>query len=103
MKQKEYMKLPFDIMPQEIIDQYNLTPLVHTNGYIYIKISNGMYGFPQAGRISNDQLQKHLEKYGYHHLTKITGLWTHKTRNTSFVLVVKKFGIGILLTIISNT
>jgi hypothetical protein len=32
MARFEYMRLPIDIIPQEIIHQYNLLPLVH-NGY----------------------------------------------------------------------
>ncbi len=41
----EYMRMPIDIIPQEIIDQYDLLPLVH-NGYVYIEIRKGMYGLP---------------------------------------------------------
>lgn len=85
------MKLPYDIMPQKIIDQYNLVPLAHTNGYIYIKISKGMYRLPQAGRIANDQLQKHLKNTDITTKKKTNGLWSHETCNTSFVLVVDNF------------
>jgi hypothetical protein len=49
MARYEYMRLPLDIIPQEIIDlsqiidQYNLLlPLVH-KGDVYIKICKGMY------------------------------------------------------------
>ena len=52
-----------------------------------------MYGLPQAGRIANDQLQKHLAKYGYCHLDITNGLWTHATRDTKFTLVVDDFGV----------
>ena len=52
-----------------------------------------MYGLPQAGRIANDQLQRHLQKYGYVHSTTMNSLWTHKERNTVFTLVVDDFGI----------
>ena len=71
MEHYEYMKLPIDVILDKIIDQYNLRPLVHSNDHACIEIRKGMYGLPQAGQIANNQLQKHLEKYGYHH-SKIT-------------------------------
>ena len=50
MDRYEYMKLPFDIIPQEIINEYNLNVIAH-NGKIYIGIWKGMYGLQQSGRI----------------------------------------------------
>ena len=35
------------------------------NGYIFVQVTKGMYGLPQAGKISQDALAKHLEPYGY--------------------------------------
>ena len=93
MKHFEYMKLPIDIIPEEIIKQYNIQDFVHTDGCAYIEIRKGMYGLPQAGKIANDQLQTHLRKYGYHHSTTNNGLWTHNTRDTVFSLVVDDFRV----------
>ena len=47
-----YVCLPIVItlIPDEIIQQYNLFPLVR-NGFIYLKIFKGMYGLPQEGRL----------------------------------------------------
>ena len=33
----EYMRLPIQVIPDEIISQYNLLPLVN-NGYVYMEI-----------------------------------------------------------------
>ena len=44
----EYMKVPIKYFPQDIIDQYHLLDLLHSNGCIYIKIKKGMYGLKQA-------------------------------------------------------
>ena len=52
-----------------------------------------MYGLPQAGKIANDQLQRHLEKYGYCHSSITNGLWTHKSQSTVFALVVDDFAV----------
>ena len=48
------------------------------NGYIYTKVTKGIYGIPQAGRIAHDALVKHPEPYVYHPPRKPPGLWTHK-------------------------
>jgi hypothetical protein len=65
MKRYEYMRLAISLIPQEIIEQYNLMDLV-VAGYVYIKIQKGIYGLLQAGIIANQKLTKHLAKYGYH-------------------------------------
>ncbi len=88
----EYMRLSIDIIPDEIIDQYNLRPLV-SNGYVYIEIRKGMYGLPQAGILANKLLTKRLALHGYAPTTHTHGLWRHKTRPITFTLVVDDFGI----------
>ena len=53
----EYMKMPIEIIPQEIIDQCNLHNLVH-KGHVHIEIRKGMHGLPQAGLLANQLLQQ---------------------------------------------
>ena len=60
----ECMHLPINIIPEEIIVQYDLLPLV-IDGYVYIEIRKYMYDFPQAGKIAYDRLKHHLTKYDY--------------------------------------
>ena len=48
MVTQEYMKIPYDISPQDIIDKYKLSEKVCENGFIYMKIKKGMYGLKQA-------------------------------------------------------
>ena len=55
----EYMKLPLDIIPEEIIQQYNIRILSH-KGFVYMEIQKGMYGLPQADKIANDKLKLYL-------------------------------------------
>jgi hypothetical protein len=88
----EYMRLSIDIIPDEIIDKYNLRPLV-SNGYVYIEIRKGMYGLPQAGILANKLLTKRLALHGYAPTAHTHGLWRHKTRPIAFTLVVDDFGI----------
>ena len=89
----EYMRLPFKLIPKEIVDQYNLQDLVTPDGWIYIEIRKGMYGLKQAGMLANEQLTDHLALSGYHPTPLTHGLWTHKTRKIKFSLVVDDFGI----------
>ena len=56
------MKLPFSIIPDEIIAQYNLKD---EGGWVYIEIRQGMPGLKEAGLIANDRLTRHLAKFGY--------------------------------------
>jgi hypothetical protein len=92
MERYEYMRLPIALIPTEIIEAYNLLPLVH-NGHIYIEIRRGMYGLPQAGILGNQLLTERLEPHGYYQCRHTPGLWQHKWRPIMFSLVVDDFGV----------
>ena len=87
------MRIPLKIIPQETIDSYNLTALVDKHGWIYILIKKGMYGFKQAGIITNQELVKHMDPFGCHPVQHTPGLWVREIRKTIFSLVVKNFCI----------
>ena len=88
MKQYEYMHLKITHIPEEVIEHYNLRDIVTEDGYVYCEIQKGMYGLPQAGIIAQELLQERLTQFGYHQSKIILRLWTHKIRNTCFMLVV---------------
>ena len=90
MTRYEYMRLSITIIPQDIIKQYNLLPLV-SNSYIYIEIQQGMYRLPQAGNIANNLLTERLEPKGYYQCRHTPGLWRHKWRPILFLLVLDNF------------
>ena len=92
LPRKEYMKIHISLIPQEIIDEYNLMPKVH-NGYIYVAIGKGMYGLPQAGILANQLLARNLGPVGYYQARHTPGLWLHASRPISFVLVVDDFAV----------
>jgi hypothetical protein len=60
----EYMVINLSSLPQETIEKYDLIELSQ-DGKVYIKIQKGMYGFPQAGILANELLQRNLAKDGY--------------------------------------
>jgi hypothetical protein len=52
MERPEYMRFHTRQIPDKIMAAYKLLPLIH-NKYVYVKITKGMYGLPQAGKIAN--------------------------------------------------
>ena len=66
------------------------------NEYIYARVTKGMYGIPQSGRIAHGALVKHLETYGYHPSSKKPRPWKHNSRQINFTLVVDDFGVKCL-------
>ena len=92
MERFEYMKVKADIIPDEIMQQYMLEPMV-TDGWVYIEIRKGMYGLPQAGLLANLKLTKHLATHGYHPTKYTPGLWKHESKSIAFTLTVDDFFI----------
>jgi hypothetical protein len=92
LERPKYMRIPVKLIPQEIIDDYKLTPLIYRD-YIYVEINEGMYGLPQAGLLANKLLARRLAKYGYFQAEHTPGLWKHTWRPIQFALVVDDFGV----------
>ena len=88
----EYVRIKLSDIPQEFIDEYNLTEYEHNN-WIYFEIHNGVYGLKQAGKLANDLLTECLSQHGYYQCATTPGLWRHKWRPITFILIVDDFGI----------
>jgi hypothetical protein len=88
----EYTRLPLAIIPDEVIQKYNLTDKA-VEGWVYLEIRQGMYGLKQAGLLANQLIQQRLEPYGYYPARHTPGLWLHKTRPLSFTLIVDDFAV----------
>ena len=73
MTSPEYMFLPINIIPEHIINKYNFKRIVKDNK-VYIQIHKGMYGLPQAGRLSHQQLIKVLEPHVYYPCIHASGI-----------------------------
>jgi hypothetical protein len=74
MESFEYMRIPIKLIPQEIIDQYNLLPLV-SDGHVFIEVQKGMYDLPQSVILANQLLARRLAIHGYHQTKFTPGLW----------------------------
>lgn len=92
LDEPEYMWVPLDLVPKDIISKYNLVPLA-VAGKVMARIDSAIYGLPQAGRISQQHLIAHLAKHGYYEAPMTPCLFLHKTNNIAFTLVVDDFGV----------
>jgi hypothetical protein len=92
MESFEYMRIPIKLIPQEIINQYNLLPLV-SDGHVYMEVQKGMYGLPQAVILANQLIARRLAIHGYRQTKFTPGLWGHVTRPIQFTLVVDDFAV----------
>ena len=45
----EYAKIRLSDIPDEVIEECNLHEKVTPDGWVYVKVTKGMYGLPQAG------------------------------------------------------
>ena len=50
MSKQEYYMIAISLIPQDIIDNYNLVDQ-KTNGFLYVRAEKGMYGLVKAGII----------------------------------------------------
>ena len=80
------------IIPQEIIDQYQLQDL-QENVWVYMKIVKDMPVLKQAARLDIEILVDHLAPYVYAPVQHTPSLWKHESNGILFSLVVDDFGI----------
>eukprot|EP00957_Ditylum_brightwellii_P151299 11520824-Ditylum_brightwellii.AAC.1 len=92
MEEYEYTKITIELIPEELVKEYNLKAITHNNNF-FIGIRKAVYGLPQAGHIAHGQLVKNLKTYGYSPCKFTSRLWRHETRDIVFCLVVDDFGV----------
>ena len=88
----EYARIQLRVIPQEVIDKYNLMPYAY-KGYIYFELGKGMYGIKKLGKLANDLLSTQLFSHGYYQCSTTPGLWRRKWQPIKFVLIVDDFGV----------
>lgn len=93
LKRPEYIRVRLVDLPDEIIKEYKLRDKATKNGSIYLEVTKGMYGLPQAGLLANELLEKRLNNHGYYQSKLVPGLWKHESRPIQFTLVVDDFGV----------
>jgi hypothetical protein len=96
IEKTQYAKIKLSDLPEEVIKEYNSHQYATPDGWVYIKVSRGMYGLPQAGSLGHDLLEQRLNKEGYFQSQLVPALWKHNTKPIQFVLVIDDFGIKYL-------
>ena len=56
------LKNTFDLIPEEVIEEYYLRKKVDKGGWLYCEICMAIYGLKESGKLANVQLQKVLAK-----------------------------------------
>ena len=94
MKYFQYMLIHKKIIPQEVLNEYNI--IFDDHDFTYVEIRRGMYGLKEAGGIAFDQLVRKLKRFGYEPMSQTPGLWRDTSHKTTFTLYVDNFGIQYL-------
>ena len=86
LKRRECIKLNLADIPQEVINEYKFKCISTKDESVYLEVSKGMYGLPQAVLLVQQLLQRRLAQHGYHQSSIIPELWKHETRPIVFTL-----------------
>jgi hypothetical protein len=65
LKRPKYGRVKLTDIPDKIIEEYKLREKATADGWVYFKVVQGMYGLPQSGSNSHDELKERLNKQGY--------------------------------------
>jgi len=93
LKDFQYMRFHIDLIPEEVIEEYNLWDRVVKDGWLYCEIRMAIYGLKESGKLANIELQKVLAERGYYPCAFSQGLYKHESRPITFSLVVDVFGV----------
>ena len=102
LDRKEYMRINLKHIPLDVQQRYNIVDMVH-NDHILMEISKGIYGLPQAGKLSQDRLVSHLATHGYIQCVNTPCLFVHASNGVAFTLVVDDFLIKTKIVVRQNT
>ena len=81
MNRFKYMRLKFSDLPNDIIKQQPLQNN-HKDSYVYIKVRKGTYGLLQAGILTQELLEKWLNKKWYQQSKLTPRFWKYSTPAT---------------------
>ena len=91
----EYTRIHTSMIPNNIRTEYGIhNDYVDNKGFVYFEITKAIYGLIQSGALAHADLKQHLSKYDYYPHKRTHGLSYHKTRKTTFTLVVDDFQVS---------
>ena len=71
------MRIHSKYFSPDIRELYGIYALISDDGYIYIKIVQGMYYIKQDAITAYNKLGQFMDNYGYYTIPFTTGLWAH--------------------------
>ena len=92
LERKEYVRIRLSEIPPEIMDEYDLHQYVH-HGCVIFQVNKALFGLPQAGLISQQQLEVRLAAAGYVQCKHTPCVFRHVSNGVTFALVVDDFGV----------
>ena len=92
MARYEYIRLPMDVILQDIIDEYQLMNNVK-NGFIVCEIWQGMWQLSQTEMVANKIIAERLTKHGQRPCEIRPSLWKHGMNPVIFFLWADAFGV----------
>ena len=87
------MRFNINMVPQELIDLYDLQNKVTEDGWVYCEIHKAIYGLKESGKLASIKLKEFLAIEGYKPCRFTHELYKHKTKTITFSLVVDNFGV----------
>ena len=88
----EWISIPIAKIPQSTVKKYNLQS-IQRNGKVLFEVTGGMYGLPQANRLSQEALKPLLAQHGYLECPNTPAMYRHATNSVKFTLTVNDFGV----------
>ena len=91
LQEYQYMRFNINMMPQEVINHYELQNEATDDGWVHCEIRKAIYGFKESRKLANIDLRAALATEGYKSCRFTHGLYKHKTQNVAFSFVVNDF------------
>jgi hypothetical protein len=92
LERDEFMWLFRAQVPDDIQEQYK-DSIIWVGDKTMVRVTKGIYGLPQAGRLAFEKLSRLLKKHGYSACRNTPCLFKHDANGVTFTLVVDDFAI----------
>jgi hypothetical protein len=92
LERDEFMWLSRAQVPDDIQEKYK-NRIIWVGDKTMVRITKGIYGLPQAGRLAFEKLSRLLKKHDYTACRNTPCLFKHATNGVTFTLVVDDFAI----------
>jgi hypothetical protein len=91
----EYLRISLADMSPWALKHFQVSKYIHEGATsVLAEVLTGLYGLPQAGRLAQAKLRRHLADEGYVE-SKVTPChWTHPTDDIEFDVITDDFGIS---------